>query len=105
MASLVVMLRTGQYRTGSGVLVGLVSGVLGLLVTAGTALVVHPEWRPTVAVVLAVTGALLLAATLLPSGPSVRRGRFGDVVETLSLLSLLPLLVLASGLFDSIPSP
>ena len=105
MASLVVMLRTRQYRTGSGVLVGLVSGVLGLLVTAGSVLVRWEDWRPTVAVVLAVTGALLLVATLLPSGPSVRRGRFGDVIETISLLSLLPLLVLASGLFDAIPSP
>ena len=105
MASLVVMLRTRQYRTGSGVLVGLVSGVLGLLVTAGSVLVRWEDWRPTVAVVLAVTGALLLVATLLPSGPSVRRGRFGDVVETIALLSLLPLLVLASGLFDAIPAP
>ncbi len=105
MASLVVMLRTRQYRTGSGVLVGLVSGVLGLVVTAGSVLVVREDWRPTLAVVLAVAGALLLVATLLPSGPSVRRGRFGDVVETISLVSLLPLLVLASGLFDAIPTP
>ena len=57
----------------------------------------HPDWRPTAAVALAATGAVLLALTLLPSAPSVRRGRFGDIAESVCLLSLLPLLVLATG--------
>ena len=101
-ACLIVMLRTRQYRTGSEVLVGLVSGILGL-VSMSVALLVHwPEWRPTTAVVLAVAGGVLLVSTLAPSGPSLRRGRLGDVLETAALLSLLPLLVLASGLFDAI---
>ncbi len=99
---LIVMLRTRQYRTGSEVLVGLVSGVLGLVSMAVALLVVWPEWRPTTAVVLAAAGGLLLVSTLSPSGPSLRRGRLGDVLETIALLSLLPLLVLASGLFDAI---
>jgi hypothetical protein len=62
----------------------------------------HPEWRPTAAVALAATGAVLLAVTLLPSTPSVRRGRFGDVAESVALLALLPLLVVAVGIFASI---
>ena len=101
-ACLIVMLRTRQYRTGSEVLVGLVSGVLGLVSMSVALLVIWPEWRPATAVVLAVAGAVLLVSTLSPSGPSVRRGRLGDVLETIALLSLLPLLVLASGLFDKI---
>jgi len=101
-ACLVVMLRTRQYRTGSEVLVGLASGILGLASMAVALLVHWPEWRPATAVVLAVAGALLLVSTLSPSGPSLRRGRLGDVLETVALLSLLPLLVLASGLFDKI---
>lgn len=101
-ACLIVMLRTRQYRTGSEVLVGLVSGILGLVSMSVALLVYWPEWRPTTAVVLAVAGAVLLVSTLSPSGPSLRRGRFGDVLETVALLSLLPLLVLASGLFDKI---
>ncbi|MAS54378.1 MAG: type VII secretion integral membrane protein EccD [Pimelobacter sp.] len=101
-ACLVVMLRTRQYRTGSEVLVGLASGILGLASMAVALLVHWPQWRPATAVVLALAGALLLVSTLSPSGPSLRRGRFGDVLETVALLSLLPLLVLASGLFDKI---
>jgi hypothetical protein len=62
----------------------------------------HPDWRPVAAVALAVTGAVLLAATLLPAPPSVRRGRLGDIAETIALLSLLPLLVVATGLLDSV---
>ena len=96
------MLRTRQYRTGSEVLVGLASGILGLLVTAGAVLVVHPEWQATVAVVLAAAGAVLLAATLVPGSASVRRGRLGDVAEVVSLVALVPLLVLAVGLFDRV---
>ena len=62
----------------------------------------HPDWRPTAAVALPATGAVLLAVTLLPSTPSVRRGRLGDVAETVALLSLLPLLVVATGVFAAI---
>lgn len=101
-ASAVVMLRTRQYRTGSAVLVGLVSGVLGLLVTGATLLWLHPSWRPTTAVVLAAAGAVVLALTMLPSAPSVRRGRLGDVVESAALILLLPLLVVATGVFSAV---
>ncbi|WP_182525401.1 type VII secretion integral membrane protein EccD [Nocardioides dongkuii] len=98
----VVMLRTRQYRTGAEVMVGLVSGVLGLGVVAASVLWSWPDWRPTAAVVLAAAGAVLLAVTLLPATPSVRRGRLGDVVETIGLLTLLPLLVVATGVVSSI---
>ena len=102
MACAVVMLRTRQYRTGAEVLVGLASGVLGLLSTAAAVLWLHPSWRPTAAVALAVTGGVLLVTTLLPPSSSVRRGRLGDVAESVSLLAMLPLLVVATGLFASI---
>lgn len=98
----VVMLRTRQYRTGSEVLAGLVSGILGLGCAAASLLWLHPDWRPTVAVVLTAAGAVLLALTLVPSPPSVRRGRLGDVAETLALLILLPLLVVATGVFAAV---
>lgn len=99
MCSLIVMLRTRQYRTGSEVLVGLSSGIIGLGSVAVSVLYYYPEWQGTAAVALAATGAVLLAVTLLPSTPSVRRGRFGDVVETIALLSVPPLLILAIGVF------
>ena len=98
----VLMLRTRQYRTGTEVLVGLLSGVLGLVSTAAAVLVLHPDWRPTTAVVLAATGGVLLALPLVPAPPSVRRGRLGDVAETVALLALLPLAVVACGLFAAI---
>jgi type VII secretion integral membrane protein EccD len=102
LACVVVMLRTRQYRTGAEVLVGLVSGVLGLLATALSVLWLHPGWRPGAAVALAVTGAVLLALTLLPRATSVRRGRLGDVAESVALLALLPALVIATGVFSAI---
>lgn len=99
---LAVMFRTRQYRAGSEVLAGLVSGILGLASVAVSMLLIHDEWRAGAAVVLAVVGAVLLVATLVPASPSVRRGRIGDVVETATLLSLLPLMVVAAGFFDMI---
>jgi hypothetical protein len=98
------MLRTRQYRTGAEVLVGLSSGVLGLLSAAVSVLWLHPAWRPTAAVALAATGAVLLALTLLPETTSVRRSRLGDVAESVALLALLPALVVATGIFSSINS-
>ncbi len=103
-ACLVVMLRTRQYRTGHEVLVGLGSGILGLASVAVSLLWMHPEWRPTVAVTLAATGAVLLAVTLIPSTPSLRRGRLGDLAESICLLALLPLIVLATGIYSAIRS-
>lgn len=103
-ACLVGMLRTRQYRTGTEVLVGLGSGILGLASVAVSLLWLHDEWRPTAAVTLATTGAVLLASTLLPGVPSLRRGRLGDIAETVCLLGLLPLLVLAAGIYTSIRS-
>jgi hypothetical protein len=102
LACLVMMLRTRQYRTGAEVLVGLCSGVLGLVSTALSALWLHPDWRPAAAVALAVTGAVLLGLTLLPQPGSVRRGRLGDLVETVALLALVPALVVATGIYSSI---
>lgn len=101
-ACLVVMLRTRQYRTGTEVLVGLVAGIAGLATTAVAVLALHDDWRPTLAVLLAVAGAVLLAATLVPSVPSVRRGRLGDVLEAVALIALVPLLVVAVGLFEKV---
>ena len=103
-ACIVVMLRTRQYRTDSEVRTGLVSGLLGLGSVAVSILVNQPEWRAEAAVAFAVAGAVLLAATLIPSSPSLRRGRLGDVLETICLLALLPLLILAIGVFDAVRS-
>ena len=47
----VVVLRTRRYRTRSEVLVGLVSGIAGLVSTGIATLWLHPDWRPAVAVV------------------------------------------------------
>ena len=102
--AVVVMLRTRQYRVGSEVLTGLVSGIAGLASVALSALWLHPEWRPATAVVLAAAGAVLLALTLLPATPSVRRGRLGDVAETTGLVLLPPLLLVATGVFAAIRS-
>ena len=99
---LVVMLRTRQYRVGTEVLVGLISGIVGLASVAVSVLWLHPDWRPAAAVALAAAGAVLLALTLLPATPSVRRGRLGDVAETAALVTLPPLLVLASGVFSAV---
>jgi type VII secretion integral membrane protein EccD len=94
---LAVMFRTRQYRTGAEVMAGLVSGVLGLASVSVSMLLIHPDWRAGAAVALAVVGAALLVLTLVPMSPSVRRGRIGDVVESATLLALLPLMVLAAG--------
>jgi type VII secretion integral membrane protein EccD len=104
MCSVVLMLRTRQYRIESEVLVGLLAGVAGLATVAVSVLWLHPTWRPATAVALAAAGAVLLAVTLLPSAPSIRRGRLGDIAETVALVSLPPLLIMTTGVFDAIRS-
>lgn len=98
----IVMLRTRQYRTRSAVLVGLVSGVAGLLTVAVAVLWLHPDWRPWTAVALAATGGVLLALTVVPMPASVRGGRLGDVAEMVALLALLPTLLVAAGVVAAV---
>lgn len=94
----VVLLRSRQYRAGSEVLAGLTSGVAALIVAALAVLVLHPDWRPALAVVLAAGSAALLAGAFLPAPSPLRRGRLGDLAESAALVALLPLLMLALGL-------
>lgn len=103
-AALMVMLRTRQYRVGSEVGVGLTLGVTVLGVTALSAVLWHPSWRPAIAVTLASVGVILLLLTLAPSLPSVRRGRAGEMVELAALVAMLPLVVFAIGLVDAVSS-
>ena len=98
-AGLVMILRTRQYRVAAEVRTGLVFGLAGLATVAASAVLLQPEWRAATAVVLACVGALVLLATLVPGTGSVRRGRLADLAETACLVSMLPLVVMASGLF------
>lgn len=102
LACVIVLLRTRSHHAASAVLAGLLSGVLGLASVAIAALWLHPAWRPATAVVLAATSVILLATTLLPSGPSARRAYVGDIAESVAMLALLPLLVVAVGLLAAI---
>lgn len=111
LAAVVVMLRTRQYRAHAEVLVGLVSGIAGLASVAVSLLRLHADWWPATAAALSAAGGVVLLGTLLRSGqsgpstrtvPSVRRGRLGDVAETVALVCLLPLLVVAGGLLAGI---
>ncbi len=99
-ACVVVMLRTRRHYASAEVLVGLASGILGLASVAMSLLWMHPGWRSTAAVTLAATGAVLLTVSMLPGVHSLRLRRLGDLAESLCLVGLLPLLVLASGLLS-----
>ena len=96
---LVVMLRARRHRVGSEMLLGLISGVTGLLSVAISLLGLHPGWHQMAAVTLASTGGVGLAITLLPSARSARWGRAGDLAESVTMLALLPLLVVATGIY------
>ena len=54
---LAVMFRTRQYRAGSEVLAGLVSGILGLISIALSMVLIHDAWRAEAAIALAAVGA------------------------------------------------
>jgi hypothetical protein len=103
-ASAVLMLRTRQYRVGTEVATGLACGVAGLVAVAVSIIVEQPTWHVTLALLLAVTGAILLVLTLVPMAPSVRRGRWGDIGELVALVAMLPLLVFATGLVGAVGS-
>lgn len=98
----VVSLRARQHLGGAQVLVGLLSGLLGLVNVAISVSLLHPEWGPALVGVLVASGLGCLSALLLPVGPSLRRGWLGDLLESVALVSLLPLLADATGLLTAV---
>ncbi|HEY3529753.1 MAG TPA: EsaB/YukD family protein [Nocardioides sp.] len=94
----VVMLRTRRYRSGLDVLIGLASGMLGLVSTGVAVLVLDARWRMPVAVVVAAAGVVLLGQTLWQRPRDPRPGRVGDRIESAALVALLPALLVAAGL-------
>lgn len=102
LAAGILMLRTRQYRAGTEVLAGMVAGLAGLVAVVVAVIVLQPDWRPALTLVLAGAGAGLLALTLVPRPASVRAGRAGDVVEGVALVALLPLLVVAIGVLGAV---
>jgi type VII secretion integral membrane protein EccD len=103
-ACLVLLLRTRQHRAGSEVFAGLGTGLVGLMSVAVSILVLQPDWRPSLAVILAATAAITLIVTLVPSTPSVTRGRTAEIVEVIALVAMLPLVITAIGLVSTVRS-
>lgn len=97
LASVIVTLRTCQYRAGTEVLVGLCSGGLGLISTVVSVLYLHPGWRWVAALVLEVSGVVMLVMSHPRRRTSIRRAHAGRIVESVALLLLPATLVVASG--------
>jgi hypothetical protein len=91
------LLLRGRHQSASApALLGL-GGGLGLLATAAAALVAHPSWRPAGGVLLAGAGGVVLTAGWLHDRPSLLVAPVLRAVETLCLIALAPLVVLATG--------
>lgn len=93
-----MLLSVRQTFSRADVLIVMATGILGLTFTTLTAAVLHPEWRGTLLVVVAVVAAVVVGACLIAPRPRAAFGRVADSIEILSLALLLPLGVTAAGL-------
>jgi hypothetical protein len=98
LAALVLALEPAARRGAAAALVGGVSGALGLILVACSALWLHPGSRVVVAPALAASGLLVLAdVSLRRAATSAARTRIREVVEATALVGLAPAVVLAVG--------
>lgn len=95
-----VVLRARRQRVATTGLTGLVSGTAGLLVIAAAGLWLHPGWRPVLVPALMVVGSVVVAVGVVPPRSSLRLGRLAELAETLALVALPPLLLVAVGGLD-----
>jgi type VII secretion integral membrane protein EccD len=93
----VVMLRTRRYRSALDVLVGVSSGVFGLVSTVVSWLWLYGSWRLPTAMVVVASGVVLLGHALWPHHGVRPHGQAADRLEAAALAALLPVL-LATGL-------
>jgi type VII secretion integral membrane protein EccD len=99
-----ILLRTRHSRTRGGVLTSMVAGIVGLAETAVAAALFHPDWRATLAVVLAVVAAVILGLALIAPRTRVRFGRIADALDLATMVALLPLALTAAGIISDIRS-
>lgn len=93
---MVGLLRARRLRSRALVLVVALGGLAGLLATGVALLARDPAHRVAVAAALVVAGLLLAVLARLPAPPALLRARLGDQVETLALVALAPLLLVAT---------
>ncbi len=103
-AGVVQMMRTRQFLLARDVLVGLLSGALGIVAGTVTALVQHPSWGVAIGPVAGVVAAAIFVGLALPDKTTVRKGRLLDVCEALALFLLVPLLIIGLGLITALRS-
>ena len=97
-----VMVRTRHFRVGAEVWVGLVAGLAGLVSVFVAVLVLHPTWRGAAVAVAGVVGVAAMLVGVSRGPTPVRLSRWLDLAEGAVLVSLLPLLTLASGLVSRV---
>lgn len=94
-AATTTLLRARRFRAAAAAAVGLLGGGAAVLLTAASVLVLHPGARGGVAGLLVAVALALAAVPALRPGPGWHRA--ADVVESLSLAALAPLLLAATG--------
>ena len=92
----VVILRTRRYRSAVDVLLGVLSGVLGLVSTVVSLLWLHRESGFIAAIVVAAVGVVLLGRALRPPADGRRHGLAGDRIEAAAVVTLLPALAVSA---------
>lgn len=92
------LLRTRHSRTRTTVLIAMVAGVTGVAVAAVAAAQTHPEWRPVLALGLALAAALVVGMALILPRTRLQLGRLADAAEGVALVALVPLAAMAAGL-------
>ncbi|MRJ75985.1 type VII secretion integral membrane protein EccD [Aeromicrobium sp. SMF47] len=103
-AAVALLVRTRQFRSGTEVGAGLLTAAAGILSIAISVLVLEPDWRPGLIVVLIVVAAGTLVSTLVTSTRTVSRGRMAEVLELIALVAIVPLLVIAIGIVSAVRS-
>jgi len=93
----VLLLRARRHRACAQVLVDALGSLAGLVATAVALLARDPDSRPAIAAALVAAGFAILALTRLPAAPTVVRARAADLLETVALVTIAPLLLLAAG--------
>ena len=92
----VVILRTRRYRSALDVLLGVLSGVLGLVSTLVSLLWLHRESGFLAAIAVAAVGVVLLGRSLRPHADVRRHGLAGDRIEAAVVVALLPALMMSA---------
>lgn len=100
--SLILLTRVRHCRSAPEFVVAVLTALAATAVTIVAVVLGYPQWRPALGLAAGLGALAVLAGAALPGVAAARRARFGDLIEGIAMVALIPVLAFTVGALDGL---